>query len=170
MKKCLLATLVFVSFFLSGCETLNGAWHDARATKDAVLGALRTRSVAPPPVSLKGVPVQERSGVLRAVAACESQYAPPPKYYPPRGDVSMNGAIARHQYESCLQEKLDEAMPLDAKYRKQVRSSCINLGGVLLENCMEGVRVSHLSRKARDVADRRDRISQIRSAVVRDLK
>lgn len=170
MKKFLLVAVVFVFFFLSGCGTLNGAWHDARVAKNMVFGALKISSVAPPAISLKGIPEQERATTLRAIAACESEYAPSPKYYPPQGDVAMEGAIARYQYESCLQKELDEAMPLDAKYRKQVRSSCINLGGVLLENCLEGIRVAHLSRKARDVADRRDRISQIRSAVVRGLK
>lgn len=156
---------VFVVFLISGCATVNGILRDARALKNE---ASKVLSPAPPPaISLEGIPKQERTIILQAAAACESRYVSPPKYYPPTGDVIMDDAMARYQYEACLQGELNKGMLFDAKCQKRVRSSCVNLKGVLLENCMEGVRVSHLSRKARDVADRRDRANQARSAVTR---
>lgn len=164
----LILAVVSSVMFLSGCATYEGMKRDVRTLQGKALKALNP---APPPViSLKDIPAREQASVLRAVATCESEYTPPPKYYPPRGDVAVDDAIARYQYESCLQKELDEAMPLDAKYQEQVRSSCATLKGALLENCMEGIRVSRLSRKAHDVADRRDRASRARSIAARKLK
>lgn len=155
--------VILIAALLSGCANLNELKSGLYEVRNGIGRTVRSFSDSPTRVNLKGIPMSEREGVVRTLASCESKYTPVSKTYPPRGEVvSVDDAMARYNYESCLQIGLARSVEEDKKFQALLKQSCAGRSGKEFSNCKEGVVIQILSPKARDVAMRRDEAEKLK--------